>query len=152
MSKISLTLIQHVASIVQPICYKSDTPTGDPILKPMSDDPAALLRIYNADWLYEQTVRLVAQMILNFGQGDHGSIQRAIENRLIGEKGTILSAVAEIKKIDNADKALHFKYQVEDKTIQKTITPGDMEIIEEFIRRMPDRKLAKQAEEGGVKP
>lgn len=151
MSKISLTLIQQVASIVQPICTKSDLPedsTSSP--ETLAANAEDILKVYNADWLFEQTVNMIAQMILEFKAGDKGVIQWARKEGLIGDKATMLSAVSDIQKMANARKELHFKYKKDDKVIQKKITADDMKIIEAFIRRMPE-KLASRVLEGKFK-
>ena len=150
MSKISLTLIQQVAGIVQPICYKSDAPPGESTLQPASTNPDDILGVYDADWLYQQTVNMVAQMIIQFKRGDKSVITWARKEGLVGEKATILSAVAEIMKMTNAQQELHFKYKVNDKQIQKKITNNDMEIIQEYIRRLPE-KLKPRIESGELK-
>lgn len=121
MKKITPKLLQQIASIVQPICTKSDTPQ------------------YTVDELYRKTINLVAEMIVHYEHKDHSKVREAREKMLIGEKGTILDAIATLQKmaIQRGEYLQKRKLQ-NGTTSQKTVGHSDLKIIQQFIERLPE--------------
>ena len=153
MSNIPETLIQQVVAILPPICIKADTVSDDasaPLNPPL--EPAEVVASYDMDMIYARVVQMVGDLVYRYGKGEYNSAQEAIDNRLIGKNGTILSAVSDLQKITTPRDALRYKYKINDTVKTKEVTDNDLEIIAEFIARISDDKLRASVQNGTYKP
>ena len=123
MSAITNLFLQQVASIVQPICIKSKKQN------------------HTVDQLYHLTVNMIVDAAIAMRNDDHSKWRKAREDMLIGEKASVMDALKELHAIAAKRREITFKYPLNDpakSAAEKKLTKGDLEIIEEFINRLPE--------------